>query len=159
MSAVGWIHTGFATCALVTGTIVVFRPKGTRNHRLLGRLYVGSMVGLLGTAFLIYRLFGGFGVFHWLAVLGALTLIGGFVAARLRGSISGWLEPHYYLMGYSYVGLVAATGAEIAVRVPGAGFAWAAGAASVIVTIVGAFVIHTRAESLIREVRPVHDDR
>lgn len=111
------------------------------------------MVGLLGTAFLIYRLFDGFGAFHWLAVLGALTLVGGFGAARVRRSVAGWLEPHYYLMGYSYVGLLAATGAEIAVRVPGAPFAWAAGGASVIVTLAGGFVIHSRANELTSEIR------
>lgn len=145
--------------ALVTGTAVVLRPKGTRRHRLLGRLYVVSMVGLLGTAFLIYRVFDGFGVFHWLAVLGALTLIGGFGAARLRRSVSGWLEPHYYLMGYSYVGLLAATGAEIAVRVPDAPFAWAAGGASVIVTLVGAYVIHARANEFMLQIRRARRDR
>lgn len=159
MSTIGWIHTGFGVCALVTGTAVVLRPKGTRRHRLLGRLYVMSMLGLLGTAFLIYRLFDGFGVFHWLAVVSALTLIGGFGAARVRRSVSGWLEPHYYLMGYSYLGLLSATGAEIAVRVPDAAFAWAAGGASVIVTLAGAYVIHSRANELILQTRRARRDR
>ena len=153
MSVIGWIHTGFGVCALVAGTAVVLRPKGTRRHRLLGRLYVGSMVGLLGTAFMIYRLFEGFGVFHWAAVLGLLTLAAGFGAARLRRSVSGWLEPHYYFMGYSYVGLLAATGAEVATRVPGAAFAWAAGGASVVVTFAGAVVIHSRASHILPRIR------
>lgn len=157
MSPVGWLHLGFAASALASGAAVVFRPKGTRRHRILGRLYVGSMVGLLGTAFLIYRLFDGFGVFHWLAVVGALTLAGGFGAARLRRRVSGWLEPHYYLMGYSYVGLLAAAGAEVAVRVPGTRFAWAAGGASVLLIAAGAGVIHARAERTIGRMRELRE--
>lgn len=153
MSVIGWIHAAFGLCALGTGAAVILRPKGTRRHRKLGRLYVASMIGLLSTAFFIYRLFDGFGVFHWLAVLGTLTLIGGFGAARLRHLVSGWLEPHYYLMGYSYVGLLAATGAEIAVRAPGSSFGWAAGSASIGITIAGAVLIHSRADDLITSMR------
>lgn len=108
MSALGWIHVAFAICALATGGVVALRPKGTRRHRWLGRAYVVSMTGLLATAFSIYRLFDGWGVFHWLAVVGALTLAGGYGAVRLRRRLSGWLELHYHLMGYSYVGLLAA---------------------------------------------------
>lgn len=153
MTALGWIHLASAICALAVGGVVVFRPKGTGSHRWLGRVYVMSMAGLLATAFSIYRLFDGWGVFHWLALVGALTLVGGYGAVRLRRRLSGWLDLHYHLMGYSYVGLVAAACAEAAVRVPGAVFGWTAGGASVVVIAAGAWIIHTRASRVMDQVR------
>lgn len=153
MTTLGWIHLASAICALAVGGVVVARPKGTRSHRWLGRVYVVSMVVLMATAFSIYRLFDGWGVFHWLAVVGALTLAGGYGAVRLRRRLSGWLDLHYHLMGYSYVGLLAAAGAEAAVRIPGAVFGWAAGGTSVVVVAAGAWIIHTRAARVLDRVR------
>ncbi|MCS6916161.1 MAG: hypothetical protein NZM08_00550, partial [Chitinophagales bacterium] len=56
-----------------------FYPKGSRLHRRIGRVYAISMLVLLITAFLIYRLFGGWGLFYWLAVLAAVTPLGGMI--------------------------------------------------------------------------------
>ncbi len=153
MTVVGAAHTAFAAVALMAGALVVARPKGTRVHRVLGWIYVASMTGLFATAFLIYRLFGGFGPFHWLAVVGATTLAGGLTAVVLRRPRRTWVERHYYLMSYSYLGLLAAAGAEAAVRVPGAQFKFAAGIASVAVIGAGAVVIGRNAGALIQQVR------
>lgn len=152
MSPIGWIHTAFGVAALVAGGIVLVRPKGTARHRLLGWIYVAAMAGLLGTSFLIYRLFGGFGPFHVFAVIGALTLVAGVAAVRRSPRPRGWMARHYHMMGYSYIGLLAATGAEIATRVPGAAFAPAVAVSSVLVLGAGAWVLHRNAGSVLARV-------
>lgn len=47
MTTMGWLHTGFALCALAIGAAVVVGPKGTPTHKLLGRLYVARAEGLI----------------------------------------------------------------------------------------------------------------
>lgn len=155
MTATGIIHTALGVAALACGLGVLLRPKGTRGHRILGWAYVASMGGLLATAFLIYRLFGGFGPFHWAAVAGAATLAGGLVAVRQRPR-GAWRERHAYLMSYSYLGLLAATAAEIATRVPGVQFAAGAAVASVAVLGAGAVVIRRAGPGMLR---PPHSPR
>jgi uncharacterized membrane protein len=149
MSVLGAVHSLFGLAALGLGTAVVLRPKGTSSHRRLGWAYVASMAGLLSTSFLIYRLFGGFGPFHALAVVGAVTLFGGVLPAWRRRPPEGWLARHYHFMAYSYAGLVAATAAEIAVRLPdaqlGAGAFW--GSAAVFAVAVP--LIHLNARRMI----------
>jgi uncharacterized membrane protein len=143
MSPLGWVHTTFALAALGSGAAVLLRPKGTRRHRQTGWLYVGSMVGLNGTALLIYRLFGGFGPFHVAALLSLATLAGGVLAAVRRRP--GWVERHYWWMAYSYLGLLAATASEAATRLPGTVFWWAVLLASAVVFAGGAVLIAVRA--------------
>src|SRR5688572_22644160 len=109
MSVLGAIHSGFGLMALAFGAAVVLRRKGTVAHRRLGWAYVASMAGLLSTSFLIYRLFGRFGPFHALAVVGVISLLGGVLPAWRRRPREAWVVPHYYFMAYSYAGLVAAT--------------------------------------------------
>ncbi len=48
----------------------------------------------------------------------------------------GWLRYHYYLMGWSYVGLLAATATEFMVRIVG----WSAGVGTVVPTVVVTFL-------------------
>ena len=153
MTATGIIHTACGVGALACGLGVLVRPKGTRGHRILGWAYVASMGGLLATAFLIYRLFGGFGPFHWAAVAGAATLAGGLAPVRRRRPRGAWREQHAYLMSYSYLGLLAATGAEIATRTPGVAFTAGAVVASLAVVGGGAVVIRRTARGVLGEVR------
>jgi uncharacterized membrane protein len=146
----GPVHVAFGICALVLGLGVVWRRKGTPVHRTLGHLYLASMIGLNATALSIYELFGGFGPFHVLALVSLLTLGCGVVPAITRRPRLSWFEVHAYFMSWSYVGLLAATGAEVAVRIPGANFAAAVLGASVLVTALGALTIHGRSSALIR---------
>ena len=149
MSPLGVLHTAFGVAALAFGTAVILRSKGTTPHRRLGWAYAGSMAGLLGTSFLIYRLFGGFGPFHALAVVGAVTLAGGLLPAWRRRPRRRWLDLHYHFMGYSYAGLLAATAAEVAVRLPGARLGPSSFLASAVILAGAAAVIHTRAGRLL----------
>jgi uncharacterized membrane protein len=124
MSALGWVHTVSAVAALVSGAAVLVRRKGTRAHRRLGCVYVGSVVVLNATALLVYRLFGGFGPFHVAALLSLATIAGGVLPAVRRRPAGRWVERHYWWMTFSYVGLVAAAASEAATRLPGTVFWW-----------------------------------
>lgn len=105
--------------SLFLGAMMLRMPKGTELHRVLGILYVFSMIVLNVTALTIYNLFGRFGVFHVLALINLAALLMGFGAVFLKRPRGAWLAYHYYFMGWSYVGLCAAAGSEIGVRIPG----------------------------------------
>lgn len=150
MSQIGFAHLVFAFAALVSGAFVLLRRKGTLSHKRVGYVYAFCMIGLNGTALLIYRLFRRPGPFHVLAAVSLATLLAGlFPALRRR---TGWLERHYRLMAWSYVGLCAAALAEIAVRLPfirsiGWRFGIAAFTASALVAIFGGRVIERQRKS------------
>jgi uncharacterized membrane protein len=146
----GPAHVAFGICALALGLCVLCLRKGTRVHRTLGHLYLASMIGLNATALSIYELFGGFGPFHVLALVSLLTLGCGALPAITQRPRRRWFEAHAYFMSWSYVGLLAATAAEVAVRIPGANFAAAAFGSSILVTAVGALTIHGRSSAVIR---------
>jgi uncharacterized membrane protein len=149
MSVLGAVHFIFGLAALAFGAAVVLRRKGTSSHRRLGWAYVASMAGLLSTSFLIYRLFNGFGPFHALAVVGAVTLLAGLLPAWRRRPPDRWLSRHYHFMAYSYAGLVAATAAEIAVRLPGARLGSGAFWGSAAILALAAPLIHLKARRTI----------
>jgi uncharacterized membrane protein len=122
----GLVHLLTAVAALLFGAGVLFFRKGTRRHRRLGRCYLVSMLALNFTALLIYEVFDGFGVFHWLALFSLASVLGGYQAVWRK--FPGWKVPHAHFMVGSYVGLVAAAVAEVASRVPG----WSFGASVII---------------------------
>lgn len=147
MGTLGYVHVAFGVLALVFGLMVFCVVKGTRFHVVLGYLYVASMLGLNITALLIYRLFGHFGPFHVLAVISLLTLLAGWWPAYVKRPAKLWLARHYELMCWSYGGLVAATVAEFAVRLPfikgvGAAFALTTFVSSSITVAIGAFILY-----------------
>ena len=137
MGATGVAHVGFGLVSLVVGSLVLFLAKGTTTHRALGTTLVLCLFGLNLTALLIYRVFGGFGPFHALSVLNLIILLAGFASAVVKWPRTRWLRNHYYLMGWAYVGLLTATGAEIMVRVPGVPWMWAVVAPSLLIPIAG----------------------
>ena len=115
---VGLVHLITATVALVTGAWALYVPKRSRAHRRIGYVYTVSMVIMLITAFRIYALFGSFGVFHWLAVISTLTLIGGIVPVLLRWPADNFMVYHFSFMYWSVVGLYMAFFGELATRAP-----------------------------------------
>jgi uncharacterized membrane protein len=134
-------HIGTAVSALVFGLCVFFTHKGTRLHKQLGYAYSFNMLGLNISALFIYRLTGDFGPFHVSALASLLTLGAGFIPAFLRLPHGRWLELHYELMNWSYVGLVAAGVSEAVTRLPAAPFWPAVAAGSAVVFIVGGMLI------------------
>lgn len=117
MTEIGWVHTVSALTAILAGAATLLRRKGTRSHRFLGYLYLWSMVTLNGTAFMIHRLWGGWGPFHVAAFLSLLTILVGMVPALRRKPEGSWLVHHAMWMAWSYAGLMAAFASEIATRV------------------------------------------
>ncbi len=128
MTLLGQIHLASAFAAIVVGAIVLLvRPKGARLHRQLGWLYVLAMLTVNITALLIYRLFGGFGPFHAMAIVSLVgVLMGTVTARRARRSREtrrtdvrpGLVEAHYLWMTWAYVGLIAAFASETITRYP-----------------------------------------
>ena len=115
-SPLGLIHIVSAVVAMIAGAIVLLNQKTTRFHKRTGYVYVGSMVILNATAFLIYHLFGRFGPFHVAAVFSTVSILGGMVPMFFRRQITGWLHWHYFFINWSVVGLYAAFWAETLVR-------------------------------------------
>lgn len=113
----GWVHFVASMLALVFGTLVLARQKGTRSHTRIGYAYTFSMVVLNASAFLIYRLFGKFGPFHVLAVVSSLTLAAGLVPILIRKNERS-ISLHLGFMYWSVIGLYAAFVAEMIVRIP-----------------------------------------
>ena len=147
MGILGYIHVAFGVLAIVLGLIIFCITKGTQLHRVIGYLYLVNMLGLNVTAFMIYRVFGVFGPFHVLAVISLVTLVAGFVPVYFKRPAGKWLQRHYEGMCWSYVGLLAATAAEIAVRLPfihgfGLAFGIATFVSSFIVVFIGAYVLY-----------------
>lgn len=93
---------------------------------------------------MIYDLYGRFGPFHVASVISLATVGAGFVPVYLRRPSGAWLQLHATFRCWSYVGLVAAFVAEVAVRIPGVGFGSAAIASTVLVLAGGAILIHVR---------------
>lgn len=116
----GLIHTVFASTSLVFGTLILWMQKGTTIHKRVGYAYVFSMGIMLITAFMIYRLFDGFGIFHFFAIVSTISLIGGMVPAIGRFPKNGWLDLHFSFMYWSVIGLYAAFISEIMTRIPNA---------------------------------------
>ena len=136
---IGLLHLVTALLAIVAGLMVVFSKKGTRKHRYLGRAYAVLMVAVNATAFMIYELFGGFGLFHWMALLSLATVIIGYIPARTRSP--GWRDRHAYFMSGSFVGLIAAFAAETMTRWLPVPFFAAVGIVSFLVSAIGIYLM------------------
>ncbi len=162
MSTLGVVHLVASVASIMLGAIILAQsPKGGRQHRQLGWAYVVAMLMVNGTAFLIYRLFGGFGPFHVAAIISLTGIVAGVLAGR-RARVarlanqqflrSNRVEVHYWWMTFSYVGLVAALASEAITRVPalraigggGAMFGAAVGGATALVFAIGSYLIVTR---------------
>lgn len=137
-STTGLIHLIFSCLALVFGTLVLLMKKGTRAHRLVGYVYVTCMTVLLLTAFMIYDLFGGFGIFHLAAIVGSVTLILGIVPA-IRRKKEDWAVSHLSWMYWSVLGLYAAFVSEVFTRYLPMEFFSLVGIGTGVVMILGGF--------------------
>lgn len=147
---IGPAHLAFAIAALLTGLAVILRQKGTRSHRLVGRAYVGSMLGLNVSAFMLYRLFGQFGPFHVAALISLVTVIAGFVTVRWRRPCGSWMGRHAYWMSWSYVGLLAAAASEATTRIPQSPFWWMVVGSSLLALYAGMEVINRRVPVIVK---------
>lgn len=113
----GMIHLFVSIIALITGLSVLVMTKGTKRHKLIGYIYAISMILLNLTAFMIYKLFGKFGIFHWCAIASCLTLFAGLYPVLTKKS-KNYLLKHFNFMYWSVIGLYAALMAEVFARLP-----------------------------------------
>jgi uncharacterized membrane protein len=158
------VHTSFALIALAAGLAIFTITKGTTLHRVIGYTYVVSMLSLNLTALTIYRLFGGFGPFHVLAIISLITLAFGFIPAYTKRPKQAWLNRHYELISWSYVGLIAAAASEILTRIPLIDrspmlFGTTVFAASALVVSLGAFIIYRKRGTVVPKVLAMLRDR
>ena len=134
---IGLIHLLSACLALITGTMVLAMKKGTDTHIKIGYAYAVSMVIVVATAFMIYRLFGRWGIFHWAALVSGATLAGGMIPVILRKPKGSWLGLHFSFMYWSVIGLYAAFVSEVVTRVPESPFFGMVGIGTGIVVTAG----------------------
>lgn len=113
----GLIHFICSIIALVTGLLVLITAKGTVRHKRIGYVYAVSMIVLNLTAFMIFRLYGKFGLFHWFAVLSSLTLFAGLYPVITKKS-KNYVLTHFNFMYWSVIGLYCALMAEVFSRLP-----------------------------------------
>lgn len=113
----GVIHLIVSIIALITGMYVLIARKGTKTHKQIGYVYAVSMALLNVTAFMIYKLYGKFGIFHWFAVFSCLTLVVGLYPVMAKKG-KNYLLTHFNIMYWSVVGLYSALMAEIFSRLP-----------------------------------------
>lgn len=148
---IGLIHLITSVIALITGTANLVMEKGTSIHKKIGTIYAISMLILLITAFMIYRLFGGWGLFHWAAVASSVTLAGGMIPILLRKPKDSWLEMHFSFMYWSVMGLYMAFAAEVLTRIPKTPFFGMVGLATGAIGFGGGFYFYSHKEKWAKE--------
>jgi uncharacterized membrane protein len=114
----GAIHVGCSILALPLGAVILLRPKATKSHIWLGRIYLACMICVNGFGLAVYHLTGGFNVFHLLAILNLAIILIAVIHIIYRRRMRNWLWRHYQYMSWSYVGLLAGAVNEAMVRVP-----------------------------------------
>ncbi|MCX7929036.1 MAG: hypothetical protein N2558_05155, partial [Patescibacteria group bacterium] len=114
----GLIHFIASLFALLFGTVILILPKGTAKHKTIGRLYGLAILVVLVTAFMIYRLFGTWGIFHWTAVISSLTLFAGLFPMLTKRPTDNYISLHYSFMYWSVMGVYGAFVSETLVRLP-----------------------------------------
>ncbi|MCU0468000.1 MAG: DUF2306 domain-containing protein [Arcicella sp.] len=123
-SNIGLTHLLSGVIALILGGMVLILKKGTALHRKIGYAYVFSMIVLIVSSFLIYRLFGKFGVFHVFSLIATFSLLAGMLPMLKKKRTAKDLETHFKRMYWSVAGLYAAFAAESFVRIPKFGTFW-----------------------------------
>ena len=139
-SPAGLIHLIASTFALIFGAMVLVMHKGTKNHVKIGYAYFVSMLLLIATAFMIYRLFDGWGIFHYLTVTSLITLLIGMVPIWLKPKNINWKYLHFCFMYWSVIGLYAAFAAELLTRIPQTPFMGMVGVATGVIMLFGTII-------------------
>lgn len=95
------IHVAAVLPAAIIGLVILSRRKGTRLHRMLGRLWVMLMIVTAISSFFIHQIdfVGGFSLIHVLSVLVLLGCARAVTAAR-----AGQIGAHRRIMKSVYLG-------------------------------------------------------
>lgn len=136
----GLIHLISSIVSLIAGVLVLVLRKGTKRHKQIGYIYVISMLILIITAFMIYRLFDGWGIFHYSTIAILITISLGMIPVWTKKPANTWKYQHFSFMYWSVVGLYAAFAAELLTRIPETPFFGMVGIATALVLIIGAII-------------------
>lgn len=136
----GLIHLISGIIALILGGLIIILKKGTKIHKQVGYVYVISMIILIITSFFIYRLFGKFGIFHYLSLLSTFSLLAGMLPMYKKVKTPKDYETHFKRMYWSVVGLYAAFAAESFSRIPKFGGFWTAVAWGFVIIFIVCFI-------------------
>jgi uncharacterized membrane protein len=136
----GLVHLLSGRLALVFGGAVLILKKGTKFHKQVGYIYVFNMTILILSSFAIYRLFGKFGLFHYLSLVSTFSLVAGMIPMFKKVRTLKDYEIHFKRMYWSVVGLYAAFAAESFVRIPKFGSFWQAVAWSFVLIFIICFI-------------------
>lgn len=112
-------HLIAAIIALVTGPILFMRHKATVTHRMVGYVFILSMLVTNVSALLMYDFTGYPNLFHFFALLSLYSLLPGifYLVKYIRTRDIAALELHGRLMVWAYYGLAAAGFAQMASRI------------------------------------------
>lgn len=114
---IGWLHTIAAVIALLSGSLILAKSKGTILHIKTGRVYGISMLIVCTTSFMIYRVHDTFGILHIFAVISTITLVLGMTPMYFKG-FKYPIIVHLSWMYWSVIGLYCAFAAEVFTRLP-----------------------------------------
>jgi len=136
----GLIHLIAAILSLIFGTLALTQKKGTKAHIRMGYVYVVSMGVLIITAFMIYRMFGKWGIFHYMTLVSLVTISLGMIPIWTKRPENNWRYLHFAFMYWSVIGLYAAFAAEALTRIPETPFYDMVGYASFGVVLIGGII-------------------
>ncbi|WP_333780589.1 DUF2306 domain-containing protein [Hoeflea poritis] len=102
------IHVYAAVAATLLGVYVFARRKGTRAHRLAGRMWVLLMVVVCVSSFAIHEL-NVWGPWSPIHILSVATLV--FLALAIRFARQGRIRSHRWTMISTYAGALLIAGA------------------------------------------------
>ncbi len=146
----GLTHLISSIAALVIGTMVLIMDKGTIRHKQLGYAYVVSMVILLLTALMIYRLFNAWGIFHYTTIASLFTIGLGMIPIWMKKPTQNWKYMHFSFMYWSVIGLYSAFVAEVLTRIPEAHFFGMVGISFLMIMLVGGIFFGSNKSKWIR---------
>lgn len=101
------IHAYAAIAAFGLGAVILFRRKGGRIHRMMGRVWVGLMLVVVLSSFFIHtiRLWGPWSPIHLLSVATLFSLTYGVLMIRRRN-----VEAHRSVMQSTFGGALVIAG-------------------------------------------------
>ncbi len=102
------IHVYAAVLAFIVGTLVLWRRKGTAQHKLWGKAWVALMVLTALSSFFIHeiRLLGPFSPIHIISLATLFSLF--FAVKQVR---NGDVDSHQKSMKSTYIGAMGIAGA------------------------------------------------
>lgn len=98
-----FMHLGTVLPALLIGCVLFLNPKGTPQHKALGRVWAGLMMTTAFASIWIRDLTGGFGPLH---VFTFITLVS--IPYAIWSAMRGDIEAHQRSMMGTFIGLVIA---------------------------------------------------